>query len=130
MPCIKVEQVTNIAITMPQSSIIGTPIYHYHIVKVPLKIWNDLPPKLQQLYTSKVLSLLNVTYKVSSVLLFVTPNNNRFDVIKTRVALSDNEKSLIDDVNSYEEQVLIDVFTKYCAKNYNKIQWSLKNVCI
>lgn len=130
MPCIKVEQATNIAITMPQSSIVGTPIYHYHIVKVPLKIWNDLSPKLQQLYMSKVLSLLSASSKVSSVLLFVIPNNNRFEVIKTRVKLSDHEKSLIDDVVVYEEQVLIDMFTKYCTKNYKKIPWTLKNVCI
>jgi len=88
---------------MPHFSIVGTPIYHYHIVKVPLKIWNDLSPKLQQLYTSKVLSLLNVSSKVSLVLLFVIPNNNRFEVIKTRVKLSDHEKSLIDGVNVYKE---------------------------
>lgn len=130
MPCIKVDQATNIAITMPQSAIVGTPIYHYRIVKVSSKIWNDLSPKLQQLYMSKILSLLNAGPKVSSVLLFVIPNNNRFEVIKTRVKLSDHEKSLIDDGVVYEEQVLIDMFTKYCAKNYKKIQWTLKNICI
>lgn len=131
MPCIKIEHTGIVAITMPSSPALGTPIYHFNVVRVSQKIWDELSPKLRQLYKTKMLFAQpnSSPNKVSYIQLLLILSGGQYEPFLLKSSITERERGFAD-LGSYEEKILIDTFMNFNHKNPKKVKWVLKNICI